>query len=232
MSKPSAPSVKLALLAGGRSASRSSPAGSSSSRPSGTTRRTEAADRRHAGSDRRSRRPRRTSAGRGKPPIRVADLFKLSRAMPDTRRHPWRDAPAQPRRRRPGSTFESITPHDPVSLGAYQQIEVDLSFEGRFYDLSDFLYRLRNLVGVHRGVLDATGRLFTVDAIAFDQGDAQVPPGEGDADRLGIRLRRRDDAASLPRRATDAERHRTDGSPATRARSRSRRAAGPTAAGA
>jgi hypothetical protein len=48
-------------------------------------------------------------------------------------------------------------------------------FEGRFYDLSDFLYRLRNLVGVHDGVLNATGRLFTVGAISFDQGSRQFP---------------------------------------------------------
>jgi hypothetical protein len=74
-----------------------------------------------------------------------------------------------------GVKFESITPHDPVSYGAYQQVSVDLSFEGRFYDLSDFLYRLRNLVGVHEGVLDATGRLFTVDKISFSQGAASFP---------------------------------------------------------
>jgi Tfp pilus assembly protein PilO len=109
------------------------------------------------------------------PPIRVADLFKLSRAMPNTADIPGVILQLSSIAAETGVKFESITPHDPVSYGAYQQVAVDLSFEGRFYDLSDFLYRLRNLVGVHHGVLNATGRLFTVDSISFNQGAANFP---------------------------------------------------------
>ena len=109
------------------------------------------------------------------PPIRVADLFKLSRAMPNTADIPGVILQLSSVAAETGVEFESITPHDPVSYGAYQQVAVDLSFEGRFYDLSDFLYRLRNLVGVHEGVLNATGRLFTVDSISFNQGTESFP---------------------------------------------------------
>jgi len=109
------------------------------------------------------------------PPIRVADLFKLSRAMPNTADIPGVILQLSSVAAETGVEFESITPHDPVSYGAYQQVAVDLSFEGRFYDLSDFLYRLRNLVGVHEGVLNATGRLFTVDSINFNQGTQNFP---------------------------------------------------------
>jgi type IV pilus assembly PilO-like protein len=109
------------------------------------------------------------------PPILVADLFKLSRAMPNTSDIPGVILQLSDVAAETGVKFESITPHDPVPYGAYQQVSVDLSFEGRFYDLSDFLYRLRNLVGVHEGVLDATGRLFTVDKISFTQGEAEFP---------------------------------------------------------
>ena len=109
------------------------------------------------------------------PPIRVADLFKLSRAMPNTADIPGVILQLSSVAAETGVKFESITPHDPVSYGAYQQVAVDLSFEGRFYDLSDFLYRLRNLVGVHHGVLNATGRLFTVDSITFNQGTESFP---------------------------------------------------------
>jgi len=109
------------------------------------------------------------------PPIRVADLFKLSRAMPNTADIPGVILQLSSVAAETGVQFESITPHDPVSYGAYQQVAVDLSFEGRFYDLSDFLYRLRNLVGVHHGVLNATGRLFTVDSITFNQGTENFP---------------------------------------------------------
>ena len=108
-------------------------------------------------------------------PIRVADLFKLSRAMPDKADIPNVLLQLSQISAETGVSFESITPHDPVALGAFQQIGIDLVFEGHFYDLSDFLYRLRNLVGVHRGVLDSTGRLFSVNSIAFDEGELQFP---------------------------------------------------------
>lgn len=108
-------------------------------------------------------------------PIRVADLFKLSRAMPDQTDIASVLLQLSEISSETGVSFQSITPHDPVSLGSYEQIGIDLVFEGHFYDLSDFLYRLRNLVGVHQGVLDATGRLFSVDSIAFDEGKLQFP---------------------------------------------------------
>jgi hypothetical protein len=109
------------------------------------------------------------------PPIRIADLFKLSRAMPNTTDTPGVILQLSQVAADTGVRFEAITPHDPVQWGAYQQVTVDLSFEGRFYDLSDFLYRLRNLVGVRDGVLNATGRLFSVDSIQFNQGAASFP---------------------------------------------------------
>jgi len=109
------------------------------------------------------------------PSIRVADLFNLSRAMPNRVDIPGVLLQLSHVAEETGVSFQSITPHDPVSLGTYQQIGIDLAFEGRFYDLSDFLYRLRNLVAVHGGALNATGRLFSVDSIAFEQGSLHFP---------------------------------------------------------
>jgi Tfp pilus assembly protein PilO len=109
------------------------------------------------------------------PAIRVADLFELSRAMPNRADMPGMLLQLSHVAAETGVMFESITPHDPVPLGSYQKIAIDLVFEGHFYDLSDFLYRLRNLVGVHDGVLEATGRLFSVDSISLDEGKLQFP---------------------------------------------------------
>ena len=107
--------------------------------------------------------------------IRVADLFKLSRAMPNSSDIPGVLLQLSRVAEEAGVSFQSIVPQDPVQVGSYQRIAITLTFEGRFYDLSDFLYRLRNLVGVHNGVLNATGRLFTVDTISFDEGALQFP---------------------------------------------------------
>ena len=122
-----------------------------------------------------------------------------------------------------GVNFQSITPHDPVSLGSYQRVGIDLIFEGHFYDLSDFLFRLRNLVGVYDGKLAATGRLFSVDAISFDEGEPPVPAGEGHPDRS----RRTCSATELPRRFSRAAIPAADGStpPTTSTTPRKRRRA-------
>jgi hypothetical protein len=113
--------------------------------------------------------------GSNAPQIRIADLFRLSRAMPDRPDIPNVLLQLSQIAAETGVNFQSITPHDPELVGAYERVPIDLVFQGHFYDLSDFLYRLRNLVGVHNGVLSATGRLFAVNAVVFDEGELQFP---------------------------------------------------------
>ena len=75
-----------------------------------------------------------------------------------------------------GITFDEITPATTaVVLSGYVAIPITVEFQGNFYELSDFLYRLRNLVDVRHGGLDASGRLFAVDSIDF--AEAPPPPG-------------------------------------------------------
>jgi hypothetical protein len=62
-----------------------------------------------------------------------------------------------------------------VSTGSYSAYRINLSFTGDFYGLSDFLYRLRSLVVVHHGQLEATGRLFNVEQISFSAAGKSFP---------------------------------------------------------
>jgi hypothetical protein len=111
----------------------------------------------------------------GAPQIRVADLFRLSRAMPDTVGIADVLLELSGVAQETGVTFKSVTPGPPQTATGYQVVPIDLVFNGHFYDLADFLYRLRNLVGVHAGTLTATGRLFSVESVNFNQGDVQFP---------------------------------------------------------
>jgi hypothetical protein len=111
-------------------------------------------------------------------PIRVADLFNLSRAMPDTADVPDVLLQLSEVATETGITFSSVTPGNAQMVGNYEKLPIDLVFDGRFYDLADFLYRLRNLVGVHDGVLATDGRLFSVDSISFAEGDVTFPQVE------------------------------------------------------
>jgi hypothetical protein len=109
------------------------------------------------------------------PKIRVAEVYKLTKAMPDQADVPGIILELNETAAESGITFDSITPQTATPLSGYQAIPIQVVFDGNYYALSDFLYRLRNLVDVHRGVLDATGRLFAIDTIAFDEGQLRFP---------------------------------------------------------
>jgi hypothetical protein len=108
-------------------------------------------------------------------PIRVADLFRLTKAMPSDADMPGVILELNRIARNTGIRFDSITPQPPVAVNGGQTIPISLVFQGNYFELSDFLFRLRNLVGVHAGKLDATGRLFVVDTVSFSEGVKKFP---------------------------------------------------------
>lgn len=99
--------------------------------------------------------------------VQTAKLFRVVKAMPD--RADMAGVILQLNRTAAdtGIVFESISPGSAVVAGSYQRVPITLEFEGDFYSLSDFLYRLRNLVQVRDGELTSTGRLFAVDNLTF-----------------------------------------------------------------
>jgi type IV pilus assembly protein PilO len=108
-------------------------------------------------------------------PIRVADLFRVSKAMPDTDDMPGMLLELNRIARETGIRFESITPQEGADAGGYLRRPIDLVFDGNFYELSDFLFRLRSLVRVRGGQLEATGRLFTVNSLNFVESEREFP---------------------------------------------------------
>jgi Tfp pilus assembly protein PilO len=105
----------------------------------------------------------------GHPPtIETADLFRLTRAMPDRVDMPGIILTLSEVARAAGIKFALIEPAGtPTQTGAYETDRIHLLFNGDFYGLTDFLYRIRSLVSVRDGELDARGRLFTVDTVTF-----------------------------------------------------------------
>jgi hypothetical protein len=108
--------------------------------------------------------------------IRVADLYRLTKAMPDQVDMAGIVLELSQVAEDSGISFEQITPSTTATaISGYLAIPITVEFQGNFYDLADFLYRLRNLVDVRRGTLDATGRLFAIDEVDF--AEAPPPPG-------------------------------------------------------
>jgi Tfp pilus assembly protein PilO len=108
-------------------------------------------------------------------PIRAADLFRVTKAMPNKYDMPGVILELNRIARETGIRFESITPQDGSDAGGYLRQPIDLVFEGNYYELSDFLYRMRTLVSVHDGELRARGRLFTVRSLSFVEGEGTFP---------------------------------------------------------
>jgi Tfp pilus assembly protein PilO len=110
-------------------------------------------------------------AGERPPTIKVADLFRLARAMPDREDMPGIILTLSQVARASGISFDLIEPVAAAgaapATGSYQMQRIHLLFNGDFYGLSDFLYRLRSMVTVRHGKLEADGRLFTADTVTF-----------------------------------------------------------------
>jgi type IV pilus assembly protein PilO len=118
---------------------------------------------------------RQTAAARSAPEIRVADVYRLAKAMPDKTDMPDLLLELSQLARGTGIEFNSITPAPVAPLTGYTVIPITVTFNGNFFNLADFLYRLRTLVDVHNSRLDATGRLFTVDTVSFSESPQQFP---------------------------------------------------------
>jgi hypothetical protein len=108
-------------------------------------------------------------------PIAVADIFRLAKAMPGTPDMPGILLELARIADETGIHFKSITPQTAVPVAAYSSVPIDVSFDGSFYALSDFLFRLRTLVSVRRGELHAAGRLFAVESVDFSEADEGFP---------------------------------------------------------
>jgi hypothetical protein len=100
-------------------------------------------------------------------PIAVADIFRLAKAMPAVPDMAGILLELARIADETGIEFQSISPQASEVEGDYQVVPIALTFDGNFYELSDLLFRLRTLVGVRHGVLEATGRLFSIETIDF-----------------------------------------------------------------
>lgn len=106
-------------------------------------------------------------------PIAVADVFRLAKAMPAVPDMPGILLELDRIAEETGIQFDSITPESSTVEGGYQVVPIGLVFRGNFYELSDLLFRVRTLVGVRRGELQARGRLYSVETLDF----AESPDG-------------------------------------------------------
>jgi Pilus assembly protein, PilO len=105
------------------------------------------------------------------PKIRVADVYKLAKAMPSQTDMANIVLELNRVAGQAGVTLQSIAPTAPDPTG---KILITLNVDGDFFTVTDLLYRLRNLVSVRHGALEATGRLFAVDTLSLTPGGSKL----------------------------------------------------------
>jgi Tfp pilus assembly protein PilO len=99
--------------------------------------------------------------------VDAAELFSLAKAVPDSADMAGVLLELNRIATDTGIVFDSITPGALTPAGGYQVLPIGLAFEGNFYELSDFLFRVRSLVAVRDGRLSARGRLYNVESVSF-----------------------------------------------------------------
>jgi Tfp pilus assembly protein PilO len=108
--------------------------------------------------------------GSSAPTIKVADIYKLQTAMPSATDMPDLLLELDQTAKAAGVQLQSIQPGASVaspSSGPYTTVPISLTAAGNFYSLTDLLYRLRNLVYVRDGALEANGRIFSVNSVTL-----------------------------------------------------------------
>jgi Tfp pilus assembly protein PilO len=117
----------------------------------------------------------RRAALAAKPKVRVttraSDLYRLTKAIPDRANMAGVLLEVNRLTAATGVELVAFTPSTVVLGKGYNVQPVAVEVSGRYAQISTFLKRLRRTVTVKRGNLDASGRLFSVDAVEFVQDD-------------------------------------------------------------
>jgi Tfp pilus assembly protein PilO len=110
------------------------------------------------------------------PAVRAASVFSVAKAMPNQVEMPNVILQLSQLAGASGITFDQVTPGTaastdvlltPDTTDPFAAEPVQVTFTGTFYNMVAFLMRVRNLVRVENGKLEAQGRLFDVSDIEF-----------------------------------------------------------------
>jgi Tfp pilus assembly protein PilO len=127
---------------------------------------------------------RSTAFTQALPAVRSANIFGLAKAMPKQVEMPNVILQLNQLASASGITFDQVTPTPSnasttvpttATTDPFAAQPIQVSFTGTFYNLVSFLQRVRNLVRVENGKLQASGRLFDVSDVEFCALNARTP---------------------------------------------------------
>lgn len=112
----------------------------------------------------------------GTPQIKTADVYRLETAMPSITDMPDLLLELDQTATAAGVRIDSISPVQTPSAAStdYTTVQIALDATGNFYSITDLLYRLRNMVYVRSGALEANGRIFSVNKVTLTPVNSQL----------------------------------------------------------
>jgi len=116
----------------------------------------------------------KTAAATPTQTIRVADVYKLVKAMPNSDDIPDLLIELSQVTKDSGVEVQTLSPSASAPGTSSGTVPITLTVSGDFYSVSDLLYRLRNLVYVRDGALEASGRLFSIDSVNLAPAGSKV----------------------------------------------------------
>src|SRR6266545_2553192 len=120
-------------------------------------------------------RNRSSAFARALPAVKSATVFRLAQAMPDDVAMANVILELNQLAVDSGISFDEITPQGPTADNTFDVHPITVVFTGNFYNLADFLLRVRNLVRVHHGKLLSKGRMFAVSGVTFAEAEQKFP---------------------------------------------------------
>jgi Tfp pilus assembly protein PilO len=100
-------------------------------------------------------------------PLDIAEVFRTAKAMPDKAAIPELIIELNGIASDSGVSFETIAPGPPVEGDGYQAVPLTLVADGTYFGMSSFLARIRQLVRLDGGKLEASGRLVTIESVSL-----------------------------------------------------------------
>ena len=111
-----------------------------------------------------------SAAGPRGTPTPVADVLRLSKAMPTSEDQTGLVLEISEAARQSGVKILSIAPQEPVTAeGGPTLIPVQVAVSGSYRQINRFLTRTRTLVKVRNGTIRATGRLLAVQSVSLGE---------------------------------------------------------------
>ncbi len=99
------------------------------------------------------------------------DLLKINKLVPVDEQIPSLIIELNNSANQAGIDFVKITPSTEVVVGNETVVPLDLTFEGRFFDVNDFLYRVENYARIEGSDVNVSGRFVSVVEILMQEAD-------------------------------------------------------------